>query len=192
MWRFNPRTAVLLALVAVSTAAVTNGLHSWAQSETPPAQAFSSPVIDLGVVCSDVEKSIQFYRDVIGFSVSGGFKAPPQFALDTGLSNSLELDVHVLTLGDAPQATKLKLMQFKTAPGARVDQSFIHSTYGIRYLTIHVTDVKAALARLQQHGVKPVAKCPVLLPEGFPPGIALLNVRDPDGNLVELVGPYTP
>ena len=41
-------------------------------------------------------------------------------------------------------------------------------------------------------GAKPIAKCPVPLPEGFPAGLALANFRDPDGNLVELVGPWKP
>ena len=88
-------------------------------------------------------------------------------------------------------ATKLKLMQFKTAPGARVDNTFIHSSYGFRYLTIPVKNLNMAVESASKAGAKPIAKCPVPLPEGFPAGLALANYRDPDGNLVELVGPWT-
>jgi len=156
----------------------------------PREGGYKPEVIDLGMVVSDIEKSVKFYKEVIGFEEVEGFKVPPQFALDTGLANKLQLDVHVLVLGKAEKATKLKLMQFKTAPGARVDNTFIHSSYGFRYLTVAVKDLNAAIARAEKAGGKPIAKCPVPLPEGFPAGLALANYRDPDGNLVELVGPW--
>ena len=47
----------------------------------------------------------------------------------------------------------------------------------------------AATKRLEANGVKPLAKGPVPLPEGFPEGVFLTVVKDPDGNFVELVGP---
>ena len=163
-----------------------------ANQPAAPETNFASDVIDLGMVVSDIDKSLKFYKDVIGFEEIDGFQVPPQFALDTGLSNKLPLDVHVLVLGKGEKATKLKLMQFKTAPGARVDNTFIHSSYGYRYLTLAVKDVNAAVARAEKAGAKPIAKCPVPLPEGFPAGVALANYRDPDGNLIEFVGPWKP
>ena len=105
----------------------------------------SSTTIDLGTVVSDVEKSVKWYKDVIGFQEQDGFDVPADFAGEVGLTNKLPFHVHVLVLGDGPTATKLKLMQFKTSPGARVDQNFIHSTYGFRYLTIFVNDLNAAV-----------------------------------------------
>ena len=163
-----------------------------AHQPAAPESNFDKEVIDLGMVVSDIDKSLTFYKDVIGFEEIEGFKVPPQFALDSGLANNLPLDVHVLVLGKGEKATKLKLMQFKTAPGARVDNTFIHSSYGYRYLTISVKDVNAAVARAEKAGSKPIAKSPVPLPEGFPAGLALANLRDPDGNLIELVGPWKP
>ena len=38
-------------------------------------------------------------------------------------------------------------------------------------------------------GVKAITKSPLPLPKGLPEGIFLTIVRDPDGNMVELVGP---
>ena len=48
---------------------------------------------------------------------------------------------------------------------------------------------KAAARRLKKAGVKPIAKGPVTLPKNLNPEWSLTIVRDPDGNLVELVGP---
>ena len=152
---------------------------------------FASHTIDVGMVVSDIEKSLKFYKDILGFTEVTGFKVPGQFGLDTGLSNKLDLDVHVLVLGQGETATKLKLMQFSNSPGARVDNTFIHSSYGFRYLTIPVKNLNFAVDKAAKAGGKPIANCPVPLPEGFPAGLALANYRDPDGNLIELVGPWT-
>jgi catechol 2,3-dioxygenase-like lactoylglutathione lyase family enzyme len=171
-------------------AVVAFGLGGFANQKSDNGIQFASQTIDLGMVVSDIDKSLKFYKDVLGFTEIKGFKVPAQFALDTGLSNKLELDVHVLVLGEGENATNLKLMQFKSAPGARVDNAFIHSSYGFRYLTIKVKDVNAAVEHANKAGGKLVAKCPVPLPEGLPAGMALANYRDPDGNLVELVGPW--
>lgn len=165
-------------------------IGGFANQKSDTASKFASNTIDLGMVVSDIDKSLKFYKDVIGFTEVPGFKVPGQFAEDTGLANKLELDVKVLVLGDGSSATKLKLMQFKSTPGARVDNSFIHSSYGYRYLTITVSNLNAAVERANQAGGKLVAKCPVELPKGFPEGLALANYRDPDGNLIELVGPW--
>lgn len=178
----------LLALGLIVGLAFSLGVS--ANQQTESESPFATEVIDLGMVVSDIEKSLKFYKEALGFEEIEGFKVPGQFAIDSGLANKVQLDVHVLVLGKGEKVTKLKLMQFKTEPGARVDNTFIHSSYGYRYLTIAVKDVNAAVARAQKAGAKPIAKCPVPLPEGFPAGLALANYRDPDGNLIELVGPY--
>jgi lactoylglutathione lyase len=178
----------VICLTGVSVAAF--ALGGLANQKTETDTNFASLTIDLGMIVSDLDKSLKFYKDVIGFTEVDGFKVPGQFGLDTGLSNKLDLDVHVLVLGKGETATKLKLMQFKTAPGARVDNTFIHSSYGYRYLTIPVKNLNLAVENAAKAGSKPIAKCPVPLPEGLPAGLGLANYRDPDGNLVELVGPY--
>lgn len=183
-----PRLTRLFAIALLGGTAFALGVS--ANQQDAPATNFATEVIDVGMVVSDIDKSLKFYKDVIGFEEIEGFKVPGDFALDTGLANKLPLDVHVLVLGKGEKATKLKLMQFKTSPGARVDNTFIHSSYGYRYLTISVKDLNASMDRAAKSGIKPIAKCPVLLPDGFPQAMALANYRDPDGNLIELVGPW--
>jgi hypothetical protein len=106
-----------------------------------------------------------------------------------GLTDNKPLDVRVLVLGNDKTATKLKLMQIaKTSPRSG-DNDFIHSHTGFRYLTIIIADTSATLSRLKKIGVIPLAKSPVTLPQNLVPGMSLTCVKDPDGNLVELIGP---
>ena len=150
---------------------------------------FPRTTIDLGTVVSDLDRSIRFYTEGIGFRVLEGFAVDADVAAAAGLTDSKPLSIRVLALGDGPDATKLKLMQVAGTTPRAGDNEFIHSHTGFRYLTIFVDNTNAALARLAKLGVKPLAKSPVAIPEKIAPGLFLTCVRDPDGNIVELIGP---
>jgi len=151
--------------------------------------AFPRTTIDLGTVVSDLEKSTRFYTDAIGFRELKGFEVPADVAAGAGLTDGKPLAVRVVVLGEGDNATKLKLMQIVGTSPRGGDNEFIHSHTGFRYLTIIVDNTTAALARLAKAGVKPLAKSPVAIPENIAPGMFLTCVRDPDGNIVELIGP---
>ena len=153
------------------------------------AVSFPRTTIDLGTVVSDLDKSVRFYTEGIGFRQLQGFDVSADVAAAAGLTDSKPLSIRVLVLGDGPEATKLKLMQVAGTSPRAGDNEFIHSHTGFRYLTITVNDTDAAVERLAKLGVKPLAKSPVALPESLAPGVHLTCVRDPDGNIVELLGP---
>ena len=163
-------------------------LSPFALAEETPGE-FSRTTIDLGVVVSDVEAAVAFYTKAVGFTEVDGFSVPGGFAKDSGLTDGSPLDIRVLVLGEGETATRLKLMHVPGAKSKASDNTHIHSQLGFSYITVFVKDTDAALARLKQAGVKPIAKGPVMLPKPLPQGVALTVVRDPDGNLVELVGP---
>jgi catechol 2,3-dioxygenase-like lactoylglutathione lyase family enzyme len=150
---------------------------------------FPRTTIDLGTVVSDLDRSVRFYTEGIGFRELTGFAVDTDIAAAAGLTDSKPLSIRVLALGDGPDATKLKLMQVAGTTPRAGDNEFIHSHTGFRYLTIMVADTDAALARLAKLGVKPIARSPVALPAELAPGMHLTCVRDPDGNIVELIGP---
>jgi catechol 2,3-dioxygenase-like lactoylglutathione lyase family enzyme len=155
-----------------------------------PGAEFARTTIDLGCVVKDAEKSAAFYQDVIGMTELPGFSAPGAFVKDIGLSEgNYDVSVRVFALGDGPMATRLKLIQAPAGLGKPNDTSAVDAELGFRYLTIGVKDMKAAMARLEKAGVKPLAKGPVELPATLAKGVYLTVVRDPDGNFVELVGP---
>ncbi|MFM8734993.1 MAG: VOC family protein [Pirellulales bacterium] len=151
--------------------------------------AFPRTTIDLGCVVSNLDASVRFYTEGIGFRELNGFHVPAPLAADAGLTDTRPLDIRVLVLGEGDSATKLKLMQVAGVAPRTGDTEFIHSHTGFRYLTIMVADTDAALARLATLGVKPLAKSPVALPDDLAKGMHLTCVRDPDGNIVELIGP---
>ncbi|MFM8498283.1 MAG: VOC family protein [Planctomycetia bacterium] len=150
---------------------------------------FPRTTIDLGTVVSDVEKSVRFYTEGIGFRELPGFELPADAATAAGLTDGKPLSVRVLVLGEGDSATKLKLMSVAGTTPRTGDNEFIHSHTGFRYLTIVVDDTNAALKRLEKIGVKPLAKSPVAIPETIVKGLFLTCVRDPDGNIVELIAP---
>ena len=185
---FNKLTAFGLAISICTLALVTTAMgqdESAAKTEDQ-TMIFTKPTIDLGCIVSDVDAAVKFYTTAIGFKEVSGFSVDAQFATDVGLSDQKKLDVKVLKLGEGSGATQLKLLA-ATGESQKPKNDFIHSSLGFSYLSIYVKDMGAAMQRLETAGVKPVAQ-PKPIP-GTP--VALVLVRDPDGNLIELIGPMT-
>jgi lactoylglutathione lyase len=154
-------------------------------SDDAKKNEFASATIDIGTVVADLDKSVRFYTEAIGFKEITGFEVPGEFAKDVGLTSGKNLKVRVLVLGDGPTAAKLKLMEMSSEKPKKNENEYIHSQLGFRYLTIFVSDTNAAMERLKKAGVKTLGKTPAALPDKA----FLTIVRDPDGNLVELIGP---
>jgi len=146
---------------------------------------FSKTTIDIGVVVSDVEKAAKFYTQALGFTETGGFDVPGQMAGDTGLTDNKPFKVRTFNLGKEPTATTLKIMQIPDAGSKKVDNQYIGSSLGFRYLTVLVADLTKTVERLKQLQVSPV-KPPYRLGGG---NSYLILVKDPDGNTIELIGP---
>lgn len=154
-----------------------------ARSQTDRPQ-FARTTIDIGVVVSDVDKAMKFYTEGIGFTDAGSFDVPAQMAGDTGLTDSKPFTVRMLKLGKDATATTLKLMQIPNAGSKAVDNQYISSSLGMRYLTITVADLTKTLGRLKEQGIAPVKP-----PYRLGGDSHLVLVKDPDGNTIELIGP---
>jgi catechol 2,3-dioxygenase-like lactoylglutathione lyase family enzyme len=172
-------------LVAVLLPAVSATLTLPCLRADEPAAQFSKPVIDIGVVVSDLDKSAAFYTNVIGFREIAGFNVPPDMGKKIGLTDRLGVKIRVFELGEGNSATKLKLMSFPDASVAKPDRRFIHSTLGLNYLTIYPSDITPLLRRLKAASVKLLGESPVDLGGGT----FLVTFQDPDGTFIELVGP---
>lgn len=173
---------ILISLAVILTAAsfaVVYAAAAGAKSD------FARTTIDIGIVVSNVEKTAQFYKNALGFTEIPGFDITADKGRDTGLTDSRAFSVRVLVPANEPNATRIKLIEFPDAPGRKIDNRFIHSSLGVRYLTILVSDTNAAVERAKKAGVTPIKEPYQLSPSGS----YLTLLRDPDGNIIELVGP---
>ena len=96
-----------LSLLIIVAAILALNSNTMAQSE------FSSGLIGVGVVCKDINKSLDFYLNVIGMTKVGEFDVDESFGKSSGLTDGLAFHVDVLKLQDSPDANQWKLMSFK-------------------------------------------------------------------------------
>ena len=183
--RSNKHTTTLTAALLLAAAALLfNTTTRTSTAADPDPSLFSDSTIDLGIVVRNLEASLAFYTNAIGFNNSSSFNVDGPYAKQAGLTTGHPLAIQVLTLNNAPTATQIKLMQ--VPDGTLPNHDTIHSTYGYSYITINVTSMNKSIARAQAEGatpIKPVTEIPNAN------GLMLALFHDPDGNIVELVGP---
>jgi len=151
---------------------------SMAQSE------FSSGLIGVGVVTRDLDKSLDFYLNVIGMTKVSEFDVDGEFGSSSGLTDGIAFHVDVLKLQDSPDANQWKLMSFKKK-GSHPMPKYIHDDTGMQYITINVKSLEPFLKRIKEHKVKLLGDTPVPLGEKD----HFVLVQDPDGTIIELIGP---
>ncbi len=145
---------------------------------------FSDNTIHVGVIVSDVERSVDFYTNVLGMKKTGGFTVGEEFAKKSGLSNGVAFDVTVLRLEDSKDATQWKLMSFGKE-SQHPKQKHIQDDTGMQYITIFVKELKPFLDRIEKHNIPFLGETPVVLNEKD----HFVFIQDPDGNFIELIGP---
>ncbi|WP_394344803.1 VOC family protein [Botryobacter ruber] len=145
---------------------------------------FSSKLIGLGVVVSDLDRSLDFYMNGIGMVKVYDFKINEDFSRRSGLSNGVPATVTVLKLENSPEANEWKLVNFgkkETHP----TQNFIQDNTGVQYITINVKALKPVIERLKERNVKFLGSTPTPLNQKS----HFVLVQDPDGTFIELIGP---
>ncbi|PJJ79724.1 VOC family protein [Mucilaginibacter auburnensis] len=146
---------------------------------------FSSKLIGVGVVVSDIEKSVDFYVNGIGMVKTGGFNIAEDFAKRSGLSNGVPFAVTVLKLENSPDANEWKLISIKGAKATHPKQNYIQDDVRPQYITINVKSLKQVIDRLTKMNVKLLGSTPTTLNAQS----QFAFVQDPDGNFIELIGP---
>ena len=148
------------------------------------ASEFPMGSIQIGVICSDLQQSIDFYTEVIGMTRTGGFSVDEAFAAKSGLTDGVPFDVTVLKLKDMPEAAEWKLMSFGKE-ATHPPQKYILDDIGMQYITIFVKSMKPFLERIKSHNVELLEETPTFLEDGR----QFVLVQDTDGNFIELIGP---
>lgn len=154
------------------------------KAQNNPLGEFSNPTIFVGSVVSDLEKSIDFYTNIIGMKKTGAFSVDGEKATELGLTDGKKIDVTVLKLEDSPQANEWKLMSFGTKPGHKKPK-YLNDDTGMQYITILVNHLEPIMKRIEKNDIKILSGKPSKLDDNR----FFILVQDPDGTFIELIGP---
>jgi lactoylglutathione lyase len=128
-----------------------------------------------GLVVTDLERSKQFYQEVFGFKSWYEITPPDEATAKlSGLTPPLGVTASYMTL----DGFVLELLNY-SAPGATAPfRSRTMNEPGLTHLSISVDDVRATAERAAEHGGQVIEESDI--------GAAVF-VRDPDGQLIELL-----
>ncbi len=126
----------------------------------------------LGVIVDDLDNAVQSFTEQLGLK------------LDHVEQYGDELDIAFLPCGE----TLVELIKPRTQVGANADYLREHGP-GIQHVAFEVDDLDAALAELNERGVKPLGDAP--LPGAGGMRIAFLDPQAFGGILVELCEPVS-
>ena len=141
----------------------------------------------INLVVSDLERSVRFYTEVLGFRKTADVVMEGDWIeAIIGLKGVRGLVAFVEPPGGGP---RFELLQYVTPPGAVLPENSRANTRGLRHVAFRVDDIAAMAARLRAAGVTLFSE-PVRVPAGVVKFAAgdktLLYFLDPDGVILEL------
>ena len=132
----------------------------------PPAQGLA--IDHVGIAVSDLDAALTFYRDALGLEV----EAPEEVA-------SQRVRAHFIPAGESA----IELLE-GTADDSPITKYVARRGPGIHHLTLRVPDIRAALARLKEKGVRLIDDAPREGAHGSL--VAFVHPSSAHGVLVEL------
>jgi catechol 2,3-dioxygenase-like lactoylglutathione lyase family enzyme len=162
---------LLLAICAASAA----------RAEAPIVRGVDS----IGVTVSDIDRSLQFYTQVLPFErVSAREESGDAIEHLYGVFGA-RVRIERLRLGDE----QIELMQFIAPAGRPIPVDSRSNDRWFQHVAIIVSDMDRAYAWLREHGVQHASTGPQRLPDWNPNagGISAFYFRDPDGHALEIL-----
>lgn len=124
------------------------------------------PALDLGIITNNLEAMLGFYQQTLGLPVEAVIPMP-----GGGVMHRFQVGQSIL-----------KIIEIEPRPDGSAPPGGIRGATGLRYLTLHVTDLDAAINAVEASGL------PVVVPRKvIRDGVTIAIVADPDGNWVELL-----
>lgn len=132
-----------------------------------------------GIVVTNMDKSLEFYRDIMGLKPVVDFVEKGEFIATISNAKGINLRMVKLTAEDGGM---IELLQYISHPqGERGDNKLYE--IGPTHVAFTVDDVDATYAQWSAKGVRCNSK-PVVSPDGK---AKLFFCQDPDGTFVEIV-----
>lgn len=135
-----------------------------------------------GITVSNLERSLAFWRDVLGFELSHTAHQKGEFAEEITGVKGAELKLAVL---NTPSGHKIELLEY-LAPADRKPANVRPCDVGSTHVALLVEDLNCALDRIAVSGWKTAGQ-PQILTKGPNAGKRVVYVRDPDGTTIELM-----
>jgi catechol 2,3-dioxygenase-like lactoylglutathione lyase family enzyme len=140
-------------------------------------------IFHTGITVSDLDRSIPFYRDVLGLKLVTG---PTDVFEGDDLSRALgvrgaRLRLAVFQVGDG----SLEVLQY-FSPKSAVDKPMPPNTLGVAHVAFRVSNAKEKMKELKAKGVKFLSELNVE-EEGPLAGWKWVYFKDPDGISLELI-----
>jgi catechol 2,3-dioxygenase-like lactoylglutathione lyase family enzyme len=137
-----------------------------------------------GITVSNLERSLAFWRDVLGFELSHTTHQTGEMAKEITGVNGAEIKLAVLK---TPGSHKIELLEY-LAPLDRKHLDLRPCDVGHVHVALIVDDLDAVLERITASGWKASGK-PQTLKAGPNAGKRVVYVRDPDGTTIEFMQP---
>jgi glyoxylase I family protein len=135
-----------------------------------------------GITVSDLERSLAFWRDVLGFELSHRAHQKGELAEQiTGVTGA-EILIAVLK---AP-GHKIELLEYLAPPDRRQQNELRPCDLGAAHIALTVDNLDEVLARIAASDWKPAGQ-PQTLAVGPNAGKRVIYVRDPDGTTIEFM-----
>ena len=143
-----------------------------------------SRIDHVGITTSDVDRSLAFYRDLLGMRIIDDLVVTsPEIASLLGV-DSVELRIVDLDSGDGRIVELIKYMQPEGKPA-----TYDSRDAGTGHIAFTVDDLDRVRRRIAAAGGRVISHQPITItdPRGLFDGATCLYLRDPDGMILELV-----
>ncbi len=138
-----------------------------------------------GITVSNLERSLAFWRDVLGFEVSHRVHQTGELAAEITGVPGVEISLAVLK---APGGHKIELLQYNAPPDRKQHVDLRPCDVGHVHVALTVDNLDAVLNAIVASGWNAVGK-PQILKTGPNAGKRVVYARDPDGTTIELMQP---
>ena len=135
-----------------------------------------------GITVSNLERSVQFWQNVLGFEFSHAAHQKGELAQEITGVNGAEIKLAVLK---APGGHKIELLEY-LAPADRKRADIRPCDVGSVHVALLVHDLDSVLERVAASDWKAAGK-PQRLQSGPNAGKRVVYVRDPDGTTIEFM-----
>jgi catechol 2,3-dioxygenase-like lactoylglutathione lyase family enzyme len=136
-----------------------------------------------GITVSNLDRSVAFWRDVLGFELSHRAHHTGELASEVTGVPGAEISIAVLK----GYGHKIELLEYN-APPDRKHVDLRACDVGSVHVALLVDDLDAVLSTIAASGWKAVGK-PQTLKSGPNAGKRVVYVRDPDGTTIEFMQP---